>query len=100
MRLTKAQEQRATAELVEMLTANPAGLATSDMVGTKSFHGERSLSAKQVARLLRAANTKEYCGGQGMRTFTILKLRLSERGKPHAQKRGNDGGEKTRRRST
>jgi hypothetical protein len=77
MRLTKEQEQRATDELIGLLTtAGANGLATREMVGTKSFHGARTLTHKQIARLLRkTGRTSERVGGQGSRTFTIWRLK-------------------------
>ncbi len=53
MRLTKREAHKAKAELMELLKKNPFGLRTSPMQGTRKFHGARTLSLRQIARLLR-----------------------------------------------
>jgi hypothetical protein len=57
MRLTKAQEVRATYELLGILTTNHQGggrgLRTSEMQGTRAFHGSNTLTLRQIDRLLR-----------------------------------------------
>jgi hypothetical protein len=57
MRLNKQLEVRATSALLAMLANDRQrgghGLRTSEMCGTPVFHGERTLSSKQIARLLR-----------------------------------------------
>ena len=76
MRLTERQEKEATEELLSMLEQCPAGLSTSDMRGTDRFHGVRTLSNRQISRLLRRTNrTAEQVGGFGIRTYTIWRLR-------------------------
>ena len=77
MRLYKAHTiNEATDELLEMLREYPDGLPTSAMSGTQKFHGGRTLTNRQIAKLLRASGqVDEFMGGHGMRTFTIWKLR-------------------------
>jgi len=57
MRLTKQQEVQAVNELLAMLAEDRqrggCGLRTSEMRGTRQFHGMRTLSLTQIARLLR-----------------------------------------------
>jgi|ERR1700675_278068 len=57
MRLTREQEVRVINELLAMLASNRQsggdGLRTSEMQGTRAFHGGRTLSLRQIARLLR-----------------------------------------------
>jgi hypothetical protein len=55
MRLTKADTFAATQELLARLRAEPAGLRTSELVGSPRFHGMRTLSNTQIIRLLRAS---------------------------------------------
>jgi hypothetical protein len=68
MRLTKEQEVRATNELLAMLAKDKQsggnGLRTSEMQGTRAFHGTNTLSLRQIIRLLRKAGkaTAELCG--------------------------------------
>ena len=52
MRLNKHLAQVATVELLEILRKNPAGLRTSQLTWTWKFHGYRTLTARQVTRLL------------------------------------------------
>jgi hypothetical protein len=54
-RMTKAQEKQATEELLEILANYPNGVPTSALIGTKKFHGQRTLSSRQIIRLLRAS---------------------------------------------
>jgi hypothetical protein len=57
MRMSKEQEIQATNELLAMLANDRhqrgQGLRTSEMCGTPAFHGGRTLSLSQIARLLR-----------------------------------------------
>lgn len=57
MRLSKEQETCATNELLALLARNRQrgghGIRTFLMCGTPAFHGESTLSLKQIARLLR-----------------------------------------------
>jgi hypothetical protein len=57
MRLTKQQEVQAVNELLAMLANDRQrcgyGLRTSEMRGTRQFHGMKTLSLTQIARLLR-----------------------------------------------
>jgi hypothetical protein len=57
MRLTTQQEVQAINELLAMLAKDRQrggfGLRTSEMRGTRQFHGMRTLSFTQIARLLR-----------------------------------------------
>jgi hypothetical protein len=68
MRLTREQECRATNELLAMLAKDKQsggnGLRTSEMQGTRAFHGTNTLSLRQIARLLCKAEkaTAGLCG--------------------------------------
>ncbi|MGB0107037.1 MAG: hypothetical protein ACLPH5_00575 [Candidatus Sulfotelmatobacter sp.] len=68
MRLTREQEVRATNELLAMLAKDKQsggnGLRTSEMQGSRAFHGTHTLSLRQIARLLRKAGkaTAGLCG--------------------------------------
>lgn len=53
MRLNKATAKVATAELLEMLKQTPAGMTTTELIGTPKFHGSRTLTPRQITRLLR-----------------------------------------------
>jgi hypothetical protein len=79
MRLTKLQESQATTELLTMLADDGAhggeGLRTSELRGTTRFHGSRTLSHKQIARLLRASGKAEAeLAGNGARTYNLWTL--------------------------
>ena len=60
MRLSKQDERIATEELLGLLREHPHGLKTSELVGTRRFHGMRTLKARQVARLLRATGVVDH----------------------------------------
>jgi hypothetical protein len=79
MRLYKAHTiKEAIDELLEMLGEYPDGLRTSEMSGTPKFHGGRTLTNRQIAKLLRATHkVDEFMGGHGMRTFMIWKLKAT-----------------------
>ena len=68
MRLTREQEILATYELLAILAKDKQsggnGLRTSEMQGTRAFHGMNTLSLRQIARLLRKAGkaTAGLCG--------------------------------------
>ena len=71
MRLSKKQAEDATKELLSLIAAARYGRRTSELIGTARFHGARTLSNRQVARLLRATGkTRETVDGHGMRTAT------------------------------
>jgi hypothetical protein len=56
MTLNKRTSALATHDLLEKIRILcPEGARTSQLVGTRSFHGHRTLSPRQVARLLRAS---------------------------------------------
>jgi hypothetical protein len=55
MRLTQEQRTEATTELIARLRANPAGLRTSELIGSLRFHGVDTLSPRQIIGLLRAS---------------------------------------------
>jgi hypothetical protein len=72
----KDYRERATKELLGILKDHPEGMSAKELRGTPLFHGGRTLSSRQVARLLRESNqVREYLGGQGMYTFTLYKLK-------------------------
>jgi len=52
MGLNRHDARVATKELVSRLRDNPQGLRTIQLIGTPRFPGMRTLSARQVARLL------------------------------------------------
>ncbi len=75
MRLSKEQEIRASNELLAMLASNRRGLRTSEMCGTPAFHGARTLSLRQVARLLRkSGKTVAILSGSPWFSYHVWKL--------------------------
>jgi hypothetical protein len=75
MRLTKRQAEIATQELLEILRHNPQGKSTSDLSGTPKFHGGRTLSNRQIIRLLRkTGQVSESVDGHGMYTRSWWRL--------------------------
>ena len=78
-RMTKRDEHLATQEMLERLRSFPAGLRTSQLIGTRRFHGERTLTAKQVARLLRASGEADHSyEGAGYMAASWWKLKRSD----------------------
>lgn len=72
----KDYRERATNELIGIVAQHPEGVATSDLRGTPQFHGERTLSNRQIIRLLReSGKVREFVGGQGIRTFSFWRLK-------------------------
>jgi len=67
MRLTKETAALATQELLERIRKSP-GISTTDLLGTKHFHGMRTLSSAQVIKLLRSAGLQPTLEGAGNRT--------------------------------
>jgi len=65
----------ATEELLHILAVN-GPTATRDLSGTPMFHGSRTLSNRQICRLLRESGKvqMEY-GGQGKFTYCIWRLK-------------------------
>ena len=57
MRLTKEEAAKATAEILSMLKEHPEGLPTRDLIGTPRFHGMRTLTSRQIHRLLKQQPT-------------------------------------------
>lgn len=57
MRLSQKDADTATYELLEILTNSEDGKLTSELVGTKKFHGTRTLTPKQIVKLLRGYPT-------------------------------------------
>jgi len=53
MRLNKNQAEYAARELIEILKIFPNGLPTKDLIGTPRFHGYRTLTSRQIHRVLR-----------------------------------------------
>ncbi len=75
MHLDYQDERRAHLELLSILYRNPEGKRTSELSDTPKFHGERTLTADQIRRILRKSGcTREQTGGSGMRTFTCWTL--------------------------
>ena len=75
MRLTKKLAGEATDELLSILADYPSGLRTSELSGTRRFHGGRTLRNRQIIHLLReSGKAQAFRGGQGKRTFYFWKL--------------------------
>ncbi len=75
MRLTKKLAGEATDELLSILAEYSSGLRTSELSGTRRFHGERTLRNRQIIRLLgKSGKAAAFRGGQGKRTFYLWKL--------------------------
>jgi hypothetical protein len=60
MRLSKKQAVIATQELLSILAQHPDGMRTSQLSGTPKFHGARTLSNRQITRLLSACEEVEH----------------------------------------
>ena len=74
IRLNSELSRKATEELLVILRANPDGMRTSELRGTPQFHGGRTLSSRQIIRLLReSGKATESTGGQGRRTYSFWK---------------------------
>ena len=79
MKLTKHLARMATDEVVQHIRNEPRGLTTSDLIGTSWFHGHRTLSRKQVARLLHASGEVEHrYEGCGCRWASRWTMRTTE----------------------
>ena len=79
MRLTKKISEVATVELLEILAKHSPGVSTSSLSGTPKFHGERTLSNRQIIRLLTASGkTQSGLGGNGNRTYYIWTLKPTD----------------------
>lgn len=75
-RLTAEHKDVATKELLEILKAHPDGISTRDLSGTPSFHGKRTLTNRQIIRLLKAGGqAKATWGGLGNRMYYVWKLK-------------------------
>jgi hypothetical protein len=69
-------KQEAIEELLAMLADHPEGLRTSEMVGTKKFHGVHTLTNRHIIALLReSGKIREFAGGSGNRTYSFWKLK-------------------------
>ncbi len=81
MRLTKKDEARATGELLALIGKHP-GIRTSELSGTPAFHGMRTLTGRQIIRLLRASGRAvQRLEGSGPRTWFTWRLKeLREKG--------------------
>ena len=78
MRLTKKMEEVATAELLEILRRYPAR-TTSDLSNTPKFHGERTLSNRQIIRLLNVSGkAQSTLSGYGNRTYFVWTLKPND----------------------
>jgi hypothetical protein len=76
MRLTNELATVATVELISRLRSEPQGLTTRELVGSPRFHGARTLSHKQIIRLLRASGqVREGIFGGGCRSCLLWKIR-------------------------
>lgn len=73
---TPAIRYQATAELLSILEQTPLGLTTSELSGTPRFHGHRTLSNRQIIRLLReSGKVVESTVGHGMRTASLWRIK-------------------------
>jgi hypothetical protein len=78
--LTKRDAQIATEELLWLLSLSPRGQTTRELIGTPRFHGHRTLTARQVARLLRASGFIEHCyDGYGCKAPSRWTLKAEEK---------------------
>jgi hypothetical protein len=76
VRLSKAATILAMDELLDILAANPDGMTTSELSGTRRFHGERTLRNRQIIRLLRTTGkVQESTVGYGMRIASLWRLK-------------------------
>ena len=76
MRLVGRERERAKEDLLERLGIRPH--TTGELVGTRRFHGVRTLSLYQIRTLLReTGKVSERQSGAGMYTTTLWTL------KPH-----------------
>jgi hypothetical protein len=67
--------RKATEELLHILADN-GPCRTRDLSGTPVFHGHRTLSSRQICRLLRESGKAEMeYGGQGKFTYGIWRLK-------------------------
>lgn len=72
----KEYRNRATKELLAILKEHPEGMRTGDLQGTSQFHGERTLSFRQIGRLLEESNdVLGYIHRQGKYHFVVWKLK-------------------------
>lgn len=73
----KSTVEQAKAELLSILAAHPEGMRTSELPGTREFHGTRTLRNPQIIKLLRSMpeRVQESWGGQGNRTFLWWKVK-------------------------
>jgi hypothetical protein len=79
MRLTKHDEVRATNEwLGTLASVHPEWVRTSQLRGTRRFHGGRTLSHSQIIRLVRASGQVEERVG-GNERFSFLEWRTKSR---------------------
>jgi hypothetical protein len=63
-------------ELLGILAANPDGMTTSELSGTRRFHGERTLRNRQIIHSLRTTGkVQESTVGYGMRTASLWRLK-------------------------
>lgn len=75
MRFTRRSKIEAQHELIQLLLKHPEGLRTSELRGTSKFHGERTLSNRQIINLLRPLNlVTAHVGRQGMRTYLLWRV--------------------------
>lgn len=71
--------KEATEELLAILAQHPEGLSTSQLSGTPKFHGGRTLSNRQIIRLLReSGRVRESIGGQGTYNCSWWRLACSK----------------------
>jgi len=75
MRLTSERRQRAKEELLDLLASGPK--KTGDLQGTRTFHGNQTLSLWQIRTLLRESGqvteAPYHYGGPHSTTFWRLR---------------------------
>jgi hypothetical protein len=76
--VNKDTRRQATEELLQILAVN-GPTRTSDLSGTRKFHGMRTLSNRQICRLLRESGKAEMeYGGQWKFTYGIWRLKAQQ----------------------
>jgi hypothetical protein len=80
----KSTIEQAKAELLSILAAHPQGMGTSELSGTKEFHGIPTLRNRQIIKLLRSMPDRVQetwaCGGN--RTFLWWRVK-ADRSEEH-----------------
>jgi len=85
------QKAVATTELLKRLAIDQlnggCGLRTKELRGTPLFHGERTLSSRQIIELLDASDeAAKTLEGAGARTFYLWRLKTPDKALEYAHK--------------